>query len=298
MPHSIVPAAEKILDKKFKVLDKGFVRLVDYMGSDDRIVQAARVSYGTGTKTFREDKGLINYLLRNDHTSPFEQVVFTFHVKLPIFVARQWIRHRTASVNEYSGRYSVLDKEFYIPAAEDLGLQAASNRQGRGAAVSAKRAAEVLQLLREDAERSYAHYLSLLGTPEDTGPKPLKDGSPPTEGIARELARMNLNLSYYTQWYWKVDLHNLLHFLSLRLDMHAQKEIRLFAEAIAGFVKRWVPLTWEAFEDYRLGAATLSRQELAAVKEMMAGKTPDLEKLGLSKREQEEFRGRFGLEEK
>jgi thymidylate synthase (FAD) len=293
--RATVPALEEVLYDPVPVLDHGFVRAIDYMGDDAAIVQAARVSYGKGTKKVREDRGLIRYLMRHRHTTPFEMCELKLHCKLPLFVARQWIRHRTASVNEYSGRYSVLDKEFYIPAAEDLGLQSASNRQGRGAAVSAKRAAEVLQLLREDAERSYAHYLSLLGTPEDTGPKATKDGAPPTEGIARELARMNLNLSYYTQWYWKVDLHNLLHFLSLRLDVHAQKEIRLYAEAIAGFVKRWVPLTWEAFEDYRLGAATLSRQELAAVKEMLAGKTPDLEKLGLSKREQEEFRARFGL---
>jgi thymidylate synthase (FAD) len=292
-----VPALEEALYLPTKVLDHGFVRVVDYMGDDAAIVQAARVSYGRGTKKVREDRGLIRYLMRHRHSTPFEMCEIKFHCKMPIFVARQAVRHRTANINEYSGRYSVLDREFYLPKPEDLGLQATGNRQGRGDAVSPARAAQILRLLKEDAERCYDHYLDFLGLDSEPGPE--EAGEPaskkqPKESLARELARMNLNLSYYTQWYWKIDLHNLLHFLSLRMDPHAQMEIRVYAEAMAEFTKKWVPLTWEAFEDYRLHGAFFSRQELAALREMAAGRAPDLEKLGLSKREQAEFRARLG----
>ena len=292
--RATVPALEEILYQALPVLDHGFVRVIDYMGDDAAIVQAARVSYGKGTKKVREDRGLLRYLMRHRHTTPFEMCEIKFHCKMPIFVARQWIRHRTANVNEYSGRYSLLDKEFYLPKPEDLGLQSSGNRQGRGEAVSAKRAAEILKLLKEDSERAYEHYLDFMGLSKETGPEEGKEGAAPPEGLARELARMNLNLAYYTQWYWKIDLHNLLHFLSLRMDPHAQMEIRVFADAMGEFVKRWVPLTWEAFEDYRLHGAAFSRQEMAAIKEIIAGRKPDLDALGISKREQEEFHRRLG----
>lgn len=304
--RATVPALEDVLYVPTPVLDHGFVRVIDYMGDDAAIVQAARVSYGKGTKKVREDRGLIRYLMRHRHSTPFEMCEIKLHCKMPIFVARQWIRHRTANVNEYSARYSVLDREFYMPKPEDLGLQAGGNRQGRGDAVSPARAAHILKLLKDDAEGAYAHYLDFLGL--DTEPGPEEAGGPARpdkagpvrgergEGLARELARMNLTLNYYTQWYWKIDLHNLLHFLSLRMDPHAQMEIRVYGEAIAGFVKKWVPIAWEAFEDYRLHGTFFSRQELAAIREMLAGKKLDLEAQGLSKREQQEFWARLGID--
>jgi thymidylate synthase (FAD) len=281
-----VAGLEAILGEAIPVLDHGFVRLVDYMGDDGAVVQAARVSYGRGTRQVHEDRGLIRYLMRHRHTTPFEMCELKLHVKLPIFVARQWIRHRTANVNEYSARYSILDREFYVPDAAVLGVQAAANRQGRGEPVSPERAAEVLAWLRDDAERCYRHYeamLALAGAP----------GEPDREGVARELARINLPLNYYTQWYWKIDLHNLLHFLSLRLDPHAQHEIRVYADAIGDIVKQWVPLCWEAFSDYRLEGASLSRMEVLALREMARGGQPDLLALGMSQREAREFRERF-----
>ena len=237
-----VPGLEDRLFRMNEVLDHGFVRLIDYMGDDDAIGQAARVSYGKGTKSVSNDRGLIRYLMRHRHTTPFEMCELKLHVKLPIFVARQWIRHRTANVNEYSARYSILDQEFYLPAREHISVQSASNRQGRGQTVTDAQADAVLELLRRDAVTAYDTYERLLN---DQG-----DGTPHDEEapqIARELARVNLNLNYYTQWYWKVDLHNLLHFLSLRMDPHAQYEIRVYADAIADMVKDWVPLAWEAF---------------------------------------------------
>jgi thymidylate synthase (FAD) len=271
MAHCVVPAAEDILDKEFPVLDKGFIRLVDYLGGDERIVQAARVSYGKGTKSYREDSGLIFYLLRNRHTSPFEQVVFTFHVKLPVFVARQWIRHRTARLNEISGRYSVMKDEFYVPAAEDLAAQSTDNRQGRGEeALSAEKAKEVLDILVSGQERAYADYARLLDT------------------VAREIARINLPLSFYTEWYWQIDLHNLLHFLRLRLDAHAQKEIRLYAEVLYDIVKKVCPLAAGAFEEYERGGVSFSAKEFAALKTLLAGARE--EACGLSGKELERFR--------
>lgn len=279
-----VAAVEEILHQPIAVLDHGLVRVVDYMGDDGAVVQAARVSYGRGTTRLRDDRGLLRYLLRHRHTTPLEMCEIKLHVKLPIFVARQWIRHRTASVNEYSARYSVLDREFYLPRPEDLGVQSTKNRQGREDRVPPEQAAEVLALLREDAARCYDHYLGFLN--EDAEGRPLRADRLP---LARELSRMDLTLNYYTQWYWKIDLHNLLHFLSLRLDSHAQHEIRVYAEAIGGIVARWVPLCHEAFVDYRLQATALSRMELMAVRALLRGERPDLSALGLSAREQREF---------
>ncbi len=276
-----VPALEAMLFHAFPVLDHGFVRVIDYMGDDSAIVQAARVSYGRGTKRVQEDAGLIRYLMRHRHTTPFEMCEIKFHVKLPIFVARQWIRHRTASVNEYSARYSIMDKEFYIPAPEQLAAQSVVNRQGRGDVLDGEEAADVLHLLRDDAERCYAHYASMLNEGEGADPN--------RRGLARELARMNLTLNTYTQWYWKTNLHNLFHFLSLRGDPHAQHEIRVYADAITQMTEAWVPVAAAAFRDYRLGAVTLSAQMLAVVKRMLAGEAVTPENSGLNRREWVEF---------
>jgi len=270
-----VAALEQMLFQPMPVLDHGFVRVIDYMGDDSAIVQAARVSYGRGTNRVSEDGGLIRYLMRHRHSTPFEMCEVKYHVKLPIFVARQWIRHRTASVNEYSARYSVLDREFYIPAPEQLAAQSTANRQGRGDVLTQDAATEVLALLRNDAARCYDHYEWMLN----------EEADPTRQGLARELARMNLTLNTYTQWYWKTDLHNLFGFLALRADAHAQYEIRVYAEAMAQTVQAWVPLAWQAFVEYRLHAATLSAGMLAAVRRMIAGETVTQPNSGLSKRE-------------
>ncbi|MBI1209116.1 MAG: FAD-dependent thymidylate synthase [Azospirillum sp.] len=287
--RATVPALEEILYRPLPVLDHGFVRVIDYMGDDGAVVQAARVSYGRGTKRVSEDAGLIRYLMRHRHSTPFEMCEIKFHVKLPIFVARQWIRHRTANVNEYSGRYSVLDREFYIPAADQLAAQAASNRQGRGAVLAGDEAAQVLALLRQDAETAYAHYQQMLNEGDD-GAKL----DPERLGLARELARMNLPVNFYTQWYWKIDLHNLLHFLSLRADPHAQYEIRVYAGAMLDVVRRWVPAVYAAFVDYRLNAAALSATGLAVVRRLLAGEAVTAESSGLSKREWRELMVQLG----
>ena len=282
--RATVPDLEAILFQPLPVLDHGFVRVVDYMGDDGAVVQAARVSYGKGTRRVSEDQGLIRYLLRHRHTTPFEMCEIKYHVKLPIFVARQWIRHRTANVNEYSARYSILDREFYIPAPEHLAAQSATNRQGRGDVLQGDEAARVLEILRADAAATYAHYEEMLNE--------RADGSvidPSRDGLARELARMNLPLNVYTQWYWKTDLHNLLHFLSLRADPHAQYEIRAYAEALLDTVRRWVPITYKAFEDYTRGGANLSATGLQIVRRMLAGKSVTQEDSGLSKREWREL---------
>jgi thymidylate synthase (FAD) len=254
MAHCVAPEAEAVLDKEFPVLDKGFVRLVDYLGGDERVVQSARVSYGAGTKSYREDAALIDYLLRNRHTSPFEQVVLTFHVKLPIFVARQWIRHRTARLNEISGRYSVMKDDFYVPAADDLALQSTDNKQGRAAeALEAGLAEKVRAGLEAGQKRAYTDYSGLID-----------------EGIARELARVNLPLSLYTEWYWQIDLHNLFHFLELRLDPHAQLEIRRYAEVLLELAGKVAPRCREAFERHILGGVSFSRDEFAELKRRLA----------------------------
>ncbi len=274
--RATVPALEAMLYQAIPVLDHGFVRVIDYMGDDAAVVQAARVSYGRGTKRVSEDAGLIRYLMRHRHSTPFEMCEIKYHVKLPIFVARQWIRHRTANVNEYSARYSVMDREFYIPAPEHLAAQSDSNRQGRGAVLEGEEAAAVLDLLRADSERAYDGYAWMLNEGA---------ADPARQGLTRELARMNLTLNTYTQWYWKADLHNLLGFLSLRADTHAQYEIRAYAEAMLATVAAWVPATYEAFKDYRTGAVTFSAAMLAVLRRRLAGQAVDQPGSGLSKRE-------------
>jgi thymidylate synthase (FAD) len=282
--RATVPALEEILYEPLPVLDHGFVRVIDYMGDDAAIVQAARVSYGRGTRKISEDRGLINYLMRHRHTTPFEMCEIKYHVKLPIFVARQWIRHRTASVNEYSARYSILDKEFYLPAPEYLAAQATTNRQGRGAVIGGEAAKRVLDLLRRDAERAYAGYSELLN--EDASGAA---ADPERPGLARELARMNLSLNFYTQWYWKTDLHNLMHFLALRADPHAQYEIRAYAEAMLGTLARWVPMAHAAFLEYQMNAALVSATGLAVIRRLLAGERVDPKASGLSAREWREL---------
>jgi thymidylate synthase (FAD) len=260
------------------------------MGDDGAVVQAARVSYGRGTKKVSEDRGLIHYLLRHWHTTPFEMAEIKFHVKLPIFVARQWIRHRMSNVNEYSARYSILDREFYIPAPEHLSAQSAQNRQGRGEVVGAAEAERVLRMLTDDAQRNYEHYLDLLN--HDEGGQQIREDR---QGLARELARMNLSLNFYTQWYWKTDLHNLMNFLRLRADPHAQYEIRVYAEVILDILKKWVPLTYEAFREHRLEAATFSGEALKALRRMLAGEHVEQSDTSMSKREWHEFLAKLEL---
>jgi thymidylate synthase (FAD) len=284
-----VPALEAILYEPLPVLDHGFVRVIDYMGDDGAVVQAARVSYGRGTRQTRDDAGLLRYLMRHQHTTPFEMCEIKYHIKLPIFVARQWIRHRTANVNEYSGRYSVLENEYYLPAPTDLATQSTTNRQGRGQALSAEQATQVLDLLREDAERAYAHYQVLLNEDRSDHPQ-----DPERDGLARELARMNLSLNFYTQWYWKIDLHNLFHFLALRLDAHAQAEIRAYAQALLETVQRWVPGCTQAFVDYRLHSVRLSAQGLEVVRRLLAQEPVTQATSGLSPAEWRELMAALG----
>ncbi len=288
--RATVPALEEILYTPLPVLDRGFVRVVDYMGDDGAVVQAARVSYGRGTRKVSEDRGLIHYLMRHRHSTPFEMCEIKFHVKLPIFVARQWIRHRTANVNEYSARYSIMDNEFYVPAPAALAAQSASNRQGRGDVLEGEEAARVLDLLQADSRRQYDHYAELLNE-NDAGEA--IDGK--RRGLARELARMSLTLNFYTQWYWKIDLHNLMHFLSLRADPHAQHEIRVYAEAMLEVMRRWVPLCHEAFVQHRLHAVTLSAGALAVVKRLLAGEKVTQATSGLGKREWIELQASLAL---
>jgi thymidylate synthase (FAD) len=287
--RATVPALEALLFTAVPLLDHGFVRCIDYMGDDAAIVQAARVSYGRGTRRVSEDAGLIRYLMRHRHSTPFEMCEIKFHVKLPIFVARQWIRHRMANVNEYSARYSVLDREFYIPAPAQLAAQSASNRQGRGDVLTGTEAEHVLGLLRDDAARCYDHYAEMLN--EDAEGVAV---DPARQGLARELARMNLTLNMYTQWYWKIDLHNLLHFCSLRADAHAQYEIRVYADAILDMVRAWVPAAYDAFREYRLGAVTMSAQMVVVLKRMLDGEAVEQAGSGLSKREWSEMMGALG----
>ena len=287
--RAVAPGLEARLYEAVPVLDHGFVRAIDYMGDDAAIVQAARVSYGAGTRAVRDDEGLIRYLMRHWHSTPFEMCEIKLHVKLPIFVARQWIRHRTANVNEYSARYSILDREFYVPAPEHLAAQSSTNRQGRGAVLEGAEAEAVLRTLRDDAALTYAHYREMLNEGEDGGPV-----DPGRAGLARELARMNLTQNVYTQWYWKIDLHNLFHFLRLRADAHAQFEIRAYAEAICDLVREWVPLAFRAFEDYRLGGAQLSGPALAALRRMLAGEAVTRETSGMSAGEWREFMAVLG----
>lgn len=283
--RATVEQLEKILYEPIKVLDHGFIRVVDYMGDDSAIVQAARVSYGKGTKMLSQDKGLINYLMRHYHTTPFEMCEIKLHVKLPIFIARQWIRHRTANVNEYSARYSILDKEFYLPDPQNIEIQSQSNKQGREGTLDPSQAQRVLDIIRDDSLRCYDNYMELLNLNEKTG----EINDPNKEGIARELARMNLTLNYYTQWYWKIDLNNLLHFLRLRADSHAQYEIREYSNVILDIVSKWVPLTYEAFINYRKDSINLSKTAVETIKRMLKGEKLSQESSGMSKREWSEF---------
>lgn len=282
---------EAILYEPIPVLDHGFIRVIDYMGTDSAIVQAARVSYGKGTKKTREDAGLINYLLRHRHTTPFEMCEIKLHIKLPIFIARQWIRHRTANVNEYSGRYSILDREFYVPAPEHLAAQSVSNRQGRGDVLEGEEAHRVLDILKSDAQQCYDHYQEMLN--EDEVGNVVDEEK---QGLARELARMNLPVNFYTQWYWKIDLHNFMHFLALRADDHAQYEIRVYAQAMLDVLKRWVPITYAAFMDYRMGAAEVSQKGIDVVRRMIKGEDVNAENSGMSKREWAELMATLDLE--
>ena len=279
--RAVSEGMETHLYKAYPVLDHGFIRVIDYMGDDAAICQAARVSYGKGTKSVQNDEGLIRYLMRHWHSTPFEMCELKMHIKLPVFVARQWIRHRTANVNEYSARSSILDREFYIPQPEDLAAQSVVNNQGRGEALTGEEAARVLRYLKDDAAQCYDHYEEMIS----------QDGQ---QGLARELARMNLPANIYTQWYWKVDLHNLFHFLRLRADAHAQFEIRVYAEQICRVVADWVPAAYGAFEDYRLGGAVLSQKGLECLRRMLAGEEVTQETSGMSKGEWREFEGVIG----
>ena len=265
------------------VLDHGFIRIIDYMGNDDAIVQAARVSYGDGTKTPSDDRKLIRYLMKHRHTTPFEMCEIKLHMKLPIFVARQLIRHRTANVNEYSARYSILDREFYIPATEHIAEQSTTNAQGRGEVVTPEQASAIQEMLVSDAIDCYNSYSRMLNDPD----KPGHNTEDPQ--LARELARINLSLGFYTQWYWKIDLHNLFHFLKLRMDSHAQYEIRAYADVMGDIVKAWVPAAWETFEDYVQGAHTFSKQQLAVLSDVTHGKVVHRADSNLSDREWKEI---------
>ncbi|NSM57004.1 FAD-dependent thymidylate synthase [Wolbachia endosymbiont of Atemnus politus] len=265
-----VKEIDEILYEEHKVLDHGFIRVVDYMGSDSAIVQAARVSYGKGTKQINQDEALIKYLMRHHHTTPFEMCEIKFHVKLPIFVARQWIRHRTANVNEYSARYSILDNEFYIP--KQVAKQSDNNKQGSGEAFDSNTSKEIIDSLTNDSNLVYSHYEKFI-----------------EQGLAREIARTNLMLNYYTQFYWKIDLHNLLHFLKLRADKHAQYEIRVYAEVMLDIIKKWVPLAHSAFVEYCLESACISRTGLEVIRKLIKGENVTREESNIGKREWDEL---------
>ena len=276
---------EKHLYKAHEVLDHGFIRVIDYMGDDNAIVQAARVSYGQGTRKSRDDAGLIRYLMRHWHSTPFEMCEIKLHIKLPVFVARQWIRHRTANVNEYSARYSILEREFYIPNQDQLASQSKQNNQGRGAVLKGKEAERVLEILKSDSSRAYDNYESMLSQENQ-------------DGLARELARMNLPMNIYTQWYWKTNLHNLFHFLRLRADSHAQYEIRVYADLIKKIVSDWVPAAYCAFADYRLDGAQVSASAIDCIRRMLAGEEVNVKTSGMSGGEWAEFMVLLGRDTK
>lgn len=286
------PGLEAILYDPIPVLDHGFVRPIDYMGTDSSIVQAARVSYGAGTKKTRQDQGLINYLMRHRHTTPFEMCEIKFHLKMPIFIARQWLRHRTANVNEYSARYSIMKDEMYIPTMDYLAPQSESNNQGRGGMLSEVEKRDVLEILKADSTRCYKNYEKMMNCTWDG-----ECLDETRDGLARELARMNLTLNTYTEFYWKIDLHNLFHFLSLRSDPHAQLEIQDFSNAILEVTKKWVPLAYEAFAQYRFGGANVSKKGKMVIKRMIAGEKVTPESVEMSKREWNELMEAFELEE-
>ncbi|USO02338.1 MAG: FAD-dependent thymidylate synthase [Alphaproteobacteria bacterium] len=274
------PELDKILGQEFKILDHGFIRVVDYMGTDSSIVQAARVSYGKGTKQLSQDRGLIHYLLRHKHTTPFEMCEIKLHVKMPIFVARQWIRHRTANINEYSARYSILDNEFYIPRPEDISTQSAVNKQCRETEPLPKEQSDkIIEILSGNAAQSYEQYESLINDYD----------------LARELARANLPINVYTQMYWKIDLHNLMHFVKLRADPHSQYEIRVYAEVMQDIIAKWVPLTYEAFMNYSVNGQNFSDEAVKALKRMLKGEKITQEDTKMSKREWDEFQEALDL---
>lgn len=286
---------DNLIDKPFPLLDHGYLMVKDYMGTEQGIIDSARVSYGRGTCRGLEDAKLLRYLLRHKHTTPFEMAEIKIHVKLPIFVARQWIRHRTANVNEYSGRYSIMDKEFYIPNPEQLAAQSQTNKQGRGRLLNSAESARVLQILKEDCARNYDHYLEMANVDEDG--KPLDNGK---DGLARELARMGLSLNFYTQWYWKTDVHNLLHFIHLRADSHAQYEIQVYANVLKDILKGWLPNVYQAAVDYKFEAENMSRMEMEVIRFFAdqlpkQGMNPMLDNLGVVGRERQEFYTKLGL---
>ena len=282
----VAPKLEKVLYKSFKALDHGFVRVIDYMGNDSSIVQAARVSYGKGTKQLNQDKSLINYLLSHRHSTPFEMNEIKFHVKLPIFVARQWIRHRTANVNEYSARYSILDNEFYIPNPKELKPQSKTNNQGRSGDLDENEKKMYMKVLIENSKDSFEKYNFLLNQDDD-------EVNQKRQGLTRELSRIVLPLNSYTQWYWKIDLHNFMHFLALRFDEHAQYEIRVYAEIMMNIMKKWVPLTYEAFLKNRLDSLVLSSEAIEFIKNKLHGKSNKETKI--SKREVDELKRIFSF---
>jgi len=288
--RAMVPALEEILYKPLPVLDQGFIRVIDYMGDDAAIVQAARVSYGRGTKQISNDRGLINYLMRHRHTSPFEMCEIKLHIKLPIFIARQWIRHRTANVNEYSARYSVLEEAFYTPAPEHLAAQSQTNRQGRAETLEGAESSDTLERIQAHSAEAYELYLNLLNEDRDG-----QVNDPSKRGLARELARMTLPLNAYTEWYWK-NLHNLLHFSALRADSHAQYEIRAYADVLLDVLKRWVPLTYDAFIDYRHEGTELSAKALAVVRRLIKGEKIEQAESGLSPREWRDLQSLLDLD--
>lgn len=279
---------EALLEQAIPVLDHGFIRVIDYMGDDHAIVQAARVSYGKGTKQKSQDRGLINYLMRHRHTTPFEMCEIKFHLKMPLFVARQWLRHRTANVNEYSARYSIVEDQFYIPELDQIAAQSASNNQGRGETIPPDMAQKIQNILKEDSEKTYQHYQYMINGNE--AGEPIHEEHP---GIARELARMNLPVNVYTQMYWKIDLHNLLHFLSLRADHHAQYEIRIYAEKMLDIVKAWVPMAYDAFMNYRMHGILVSKSGIDVIRRHMTGEIITQESSNLSAREWQELCAQF-----
>ena len=273
---------EKILCKTIPVLDHGFIRVVDYMGNDSSIVQAARVSYGAGTKQVNEDRGLINYLMRHGHTTPFEMCEIKLHIKLPIFVMRHWVRHRTANINEYSARYSVLSNEFYIPELSKIAGQSKTNKQGRADdQMSSEDKSEIAKTLSEFSEKAYEKYSHMLND----------------LGLTRELARTILPVNVYTEMYWKIDLHNLFHFLRLRADSHAQYEIQCYANAILNIVRLWVPFAYDAFINYRKNSVSVSKKCIDLNKKMLQGEKISQETSGLSKGEWREFIEAFDLKD-
>jgi thymidylate synthase (FAD) len=295
--RSTVEGLEAILGRAFPLLDNGFIRVIDYMGDDGAIVQAARVSYGKGTKKINQDQGLINYLLRHSHTTPFEMCEIKFHLKMPIFVARQWIRHRTASVNEYSARYSLLDREFYLPEPDQIKPQSEVNKQGRNSdELSTQERNRILEIIKKDSEKAYQDYLEMLNLTSDDNQNQPMIADPNKKGVARELARINLSLNYYTQFYWKIDLHNWMHFLRLRADSHAQYEIRVYAEKMLEIFKLWLPLTYQAFENYSLKATKLSLKGKNLIIKLLKGEKIDQESSELSPGEWREIMEQFNLE--